>query len=288
MKTDKNGVYETYGLPPGLYRIQPEKVTGFVPTNGIRKKTESASVVLHAGGHAESNFYYDIENAISGKLLGADGKPLADVLLDLVPAESNPAKYFVNTARSEADGTFRFERIPQGTYVIVGNRDNVITAEYPYPRFYASGTDDRASAPNIAIGPGDFLDGFVVKAPRPVETVLISGFLLFKDGSPVTTGSVRFVTGDGESSLPGDAYGYPDESGNFKLHVLKGQKGFIFGYVPLNTWAFRECPDRVKTIQLETQQARLQFPATPRREIESASETSGVELRFPFTLCPVR
>ncbi len=285
VKTNKNGVYETYDLPPGNYRIEPERIAGFVPTNEIRTRTDSANVVLLANGHAEKDFHYDIDNAISGKLLSAGGKPLERVRLDLIPAHGKPAKYFVKTDYSEKDGTFKFERVPKGTYVIVGNRDNVITAEYPYPRFYASGTDDRAQAPEITIGPGDVLDGFVVRASRPVETILISGVLRFEDGSPVTTGTVRFVTGNGEVRLPGDAYAYPDKTGNFRLNVLKGQKGLIYGYVPLNTWVFRNCRDRVKAIQLETERAKLPFPQTPRRMIESASETSGVELQFPFTLC---
>jgi hypothetical protein len=284
-KTSKNGVYEVYDLPSGTYRIEPERIVGFVPTNEIRTRTESANVVLLTNGHAEKDFTYDIDNAISGKLLSADGKPLARVRLDLIPSRGKPAKYFVNNAYSEKDGTFKFERIPKGSYVIVGNKDNVITAENPYPRFYASGTEERAMAPEIAIGPGDFLDGFVVRASVPVETVTISGFVRFADGSPVTTATVRFVTGDDEPRLPGDAYAFTDKAGNFNLKVLKGQKGLIFGYVPLNTWVFRGCPDRIKAIQLETKQANMAFPETLRSSVESASELSGVELKFTFTLC---
>lgn len=284
-ETDINGVFEAYGLPPGNYRVQPEKLEGFVPTDSINRTTESANVTLPTNGHAEVNFYFDVDNTISGTLLSADGKPIHDVRLDLVPAHGRPAKYFVETAYPDKHGMFKFERIPPGTYVIIGNRDNRITADYPYPQFYSSGTGDRATAQEITIRPGDSLKGFVVRAPRPVETVNISGALRFSDGSPVSTGTVKFVTGNGEDRLPGDAYAYPDKSGKFTLKVLKGQKGVIFGYVPLNSWVFRGCPDRLKGAQLEAERSGVQLPETPRTTVESASEMSGINLNFTFTLC---
>lgn len=288
VETDKNGVFEVYGLPPGAYRIEPKKLDGFVVTDSINRKTESANVVLPMNGHAEVSFYFDLDNAIGGTLLSSDGIPLQGVRLDLVPAKGKPAKYFVATAYPDKNGRFKFERIPQGTYVIVGNRDNRITAEYPYPQFFSSGTGDRRTAQEITIGPGDFLNGFAVRAPKPVETVKISGSLRFADGSPVSTGTVKFVTGNGEDRSPADAYAYPDRSGRFTLKVLKGKKGVIFGYVPANTWVFRACPERLMAAQLEAKETGKTLLETPRIVIESASETSGLDLNFSFTLCRER
>ncbi len=288
LTTDKDGVFEVYGLPAGSYRIEPEKLRGYIATDGILEKREAANVVLHSGGHVEADFNFHIDNSISGRLLGSDGKPLVRVRLDLVPAFSKPAKYFVESDYTDKDGKFRFERIPEGTYVIVGNKDNVVTAEYPYPRFYASGTDDRKSAPEINVGAGDRLTDFVVRASNPVAIVTISGVLRFADGSSVTTGTIKFLTGNGDIRLPSDSTAYVDKKGNFSLTVLKDQKGVIFGYVPLNTWVFRDCLNQVNAIRAETEQARLDFPETTRHPIESASSTTGLELKFPFTLCSER
>lgn len=61
LKTDKNGVYEVYGLPPGKYRITPEKIEGdwLIGNAGGGKLTagEYAVVRLAPRAHAQKDFY---------------------------------------------------------------------------------------------------------------------------------------------------------------------------------------------------------------------------------------
>jgi len=285
VRTDERGVYEVYDLTPGQYRIEPEKVNGYVPTDEIRTKTRTAVVTIHSASHAEKNFYFEIDNAIRGRVVDSEGKALSRVHLTLTPAHGKPAKYFIETDTTETNGSFEFKGIPAGKYVVVGNVDNVITAENPYPRFYSSGADDRSTAEEITIGPGMFLEGYTMRASKPAATVVISGRLLFEDGSPVSSGAVRFVTGTSKTRLPGDATAYPDKDGNFHLRVLRGQQGVIFGDLALNSWVFRSCPDQLKIVQEEAKEEKKDFPESSRSVIDSAVEMSGVELRFPFTLC---
>lgn len=178
LKTDVNGVYEIYGLPPGQYRIEPEKIAGYTAANEILTEIPSVAVTLYHKGHVEKQFNFKIDNAIRGRLVDSEGLPLERVKLELVPARGKPRKYFRAIDFTEKDGSFEFEDVPAGTYVIVGNPDNTITAENPYPRFYSPGTASREAATEVTIGPGDFLGNFTVKAPKPGETVVISGTLL--------------------------------------------------------------------------------------------------------------
>lgn len=61
LTTDKNGVFEVYGLPPGNYRITPEKLAGgWLIGNaggGQLDKGPSASVRLAPRGDAQKDFY---------------------------------------------------------------------------------------------------------------------------------------------------------------------------------------------------------------------------------------
>lgn len=287
VKTDEYGLYEVYGLPPGQYRIEPERIKGHRPTvNYSSIQTDIASAALLGKGHSELDFSFGIDNAISGRITGADGKPIDHMMLKLLPAAGKPREYFNESAFSEKDGTFRFEDIPAGKYVIVGNPDNRVTAEYPYPRFYSSGTEMRGSATEITIGPGEFLDGYTVKAPPPAETVVISGTLLFEDGSPVRSETVKFFTGETETekSAPGDATAYTDQAGKFRLKILKGLKGTVYGSLYPNTWVYRACLDRLNAAKTKAvdKSGRLE---TPRRALEANADSDGLELRFGFSLC---
>lgn len=287
LKTDEHGVYEVYGLPPGQYRIEPAKVKGFMATDFVDRETPSAAIVFNGKGHAEMNFYFRIDNAISGRVVDADGKPLERVKLELLPARGTPRKYFVETDYSAKDGSFKFEDVPAGMYVIAGNPKNEITAENPYPLFYSSGTSDRATATEIRVGPGDFLYGFTVKASRSAETVIISGRLLFEDGSPVPSETIKFATGKEGEPAPGDPYTHTDKGGRFQIMILKGQKGTIYGYLFPNTWRFRKCLDRLEFAKANAIKDKDGFLET-RRETLEAVEMNVIELKFPFTLCTGR
>lgn len=285
-RTDENGVYEVYGLPPGQYRIEPEKLKGYLPQDDNFKKGDSSSVDLPNSGQAEMSFSFRIHNSVRGRLLDSDGLPLEDVRLNLIPAKDKPRQYFVETAYPKKDGSFEFEDIPAGTYVIVGNPKNEVTAEYPYPRFYSSGTDDRKTAEEITIGPGQFINGFTIRASRPSETVTVKGRVLFSDDMPVSGESVKFASGEGGLPVNNDPLGSTDTNGNFVLRILKGQKGIIYAYLwPNNTYTWRKCLDKIETAKANAEKDKDGYLLTNRLRIDSAENRADVVLKFPFSLC---
>lgn len=64
LKTDKNGVYEIYGLAPGRYRVTPVKIKGygFTGSHGL----DYAEVDIRAGAHTEQNFDFGNNEDSSG------------------------------------------------------------------------------------------------------------------------------------------------------------------------------------------------------------------------------
>ncbi len=120
LKTDENGSYEIYDLPPGTYVLTPEKIPGYKFDEG---KDGSVEVEIVAKNHTEQDFDYGINNSIRGKFYDANGKALKDVCLEVFPARGQKDKYFHEFDCTEEDGSFEIDEVPAGTYVIVVNKE---------------------------------------------------------------------------------------------------------------------------------------------------------------------
>jgi hypothetical protein len=285
VKTDAEGFYEVYGLPPGRYRIEPEKVKGFRPQNDDYEGIDSVSVELFSRSHAEANFEFEIDNSISGRLLDHDGKPLAGVWIYLLPARGEPSLSGKNQELTGKDGSFKFDEVDEGSYVMLLNDDGEITAASLYPTFYYPGTIKREEATEIKIGPGDFLANFTLKAPPPAGSVTISGRLLWEDGSPAADQSVDFrVVRPPEAGYhPQDATGRTAKDGRFSIKVLRGQQGALYGTYYASKWDFEGCPGGFEAVK-----ARVSASGdivTPRKKIDASGDIPGVELRLPVSIC---
>lgn len=167
VKTNENGVYEIYDLVPGKYKIRLEKINGYSFT---KDDNNSVEVEIKAKSHTERDIFYSIRNAIRGKLYDADGKPLNDVNLELIPANEDFPLFHIAEEYTDADGNFEFNGIPIGTFLIVINKDGKISSDRRFGSFYYPGTVNRVEASEITIGPGVFYENFTIKVPRAAET----------------------------------------------------------------------------------------------------------------------
>ena len=281
LKTDEYGVYEIYDLPAGKYKITPEKIDGFKLSN----ENNSVEVEVEAENHTEEDFNFTINNQISGKFFDSNGKPLKGVCLDLLPARGEKQKYFRQYDCTKADGTFKFDEIPAGTYIIVVNDDGEITADEPFKTFYYPNVASREDAAAITIGAGDFHDDIFISAQQAVETITVSGVLLFEDGKPAAEESVRFFAESNtkETDRRADASTRTDAKGRFALNILKGQTGIFRGSMYTYSGEYEKCPKLEKLIRAKGRS--LQDIETPPLKIEAVSNLSGVELMFPFPSC---
>jgi len=286
LKTDENGVYEIYDLPPGKYKITPEKIVGY---KALYEKKDSTEVEVKAKNHTEQNFYYQINNRVSGKLYDTNGKPLKDVCLHLIPARGKKTQYFYQGDCTEADGSFEFDKIPAGNYVIVVNEENEITATEPFGMFYYPNAVKREEAAEINVDAGDFVDNLIINTPQTAEIVTISGVLLFENGKPANDESVEFYSEEtiikqkNEKYKSEDSRASTDKNGRFTIRILKGKKGKLLGSMITYEGEYENCPKLDKLIRAKGDS--VEDIETPSIEVDAISDLTGVVLKFPFPAC---
>jgi len=315
LRTDKNGVYEVYGLAPGKYTITPVKMRGYdFSHTPVRPVTE---ITLEAKGFEEWNFTYRIDNAIRGRLLDSKGKVHEDVCLELQPARGRQPLEFFEEACTDEKGLFEFESIPAGSYLIVVNRTGKVTADVPFGKFYYPSTFSRKEASPIAIGPGDVIKNLAITAPATAETVTISGVLRYKDGMPAPDIWVKFQMDKEEKEAANEVdneeedddeendhrvrldrseepEARTDAEGRFSIQVLKGQKGVIVGVTFEIPGQLGQCPEMQKLARERAVEKKPDYPGddlvivelkSNEIAIEASGNQGGIEISFPFTFC---
>lgn len=279
--TDKNGVYEIYDLPPGKYKLTPEKINGYKFTNDGGNSVE---VEIKAKSHTEENISYFIHNAIRGKLYDSDGKALREVGIGLIPANEDLPQWYFSEKQTDKNGNFEFESIPIGKYLIVVNKDGEINSGEPFGTFYYPGTEDRKEASEINIGAGVFYENFVIKAPKTEEVITVSGILVYEDGQPATGETIGFLeeNKDSENIYKDGESAQTDENGRFTIKIIKGQSGNLFGEFYTYEGEFTNCPQIEKL--LDKSRGTTIIKTSPKK-INAVENLSGIELKFPFNNC---
>jgi len=288
LKTDENGVYEIYDLPVGKYKVTTEKINGYKSNNSDGyKSTDWEEVEIEAESLSEQDFRFTIDNSISGKIFDSKGNVLESVCLDLIPTRGEKPPYFYKFNCTDKNGYFKIDEIPIGSYVIVINEKNEISARQPFGTFFYPNKTNREEAVVITIGPGNHFKDLIINAPNTAETITISGVLLFADGKPVINEAVVFHKNVEDISqidkYRPDSSERTDENGRFTIRILKGQKGILFGSMYVTSSESKKCPQLEKLINEKGgESSGIETPAI---QIEAVSNRIEVELKFPFPSC---
>lgn len=303
VRTDADGVYEIYDLPPGRYTVAPEapagwKVSGFMPTyspgaaKSERGDAQSGDsqihVVVEAGKHTGLDIQFDVANAVRGVVSGPDGRPLTGVRLSLVPADGTKGAYLAD--RTEEGGAFEIEEIPPGRYVLVVNDDGKVSSSEPFGTFYHPDAARREDATVFEIGAGDILENVQVRAPKAEETVTVEGVFLYSDGKPVVGERVTFKAdgmdrdedGDIRGGVDGDAHAETDAQGRFRLKILKGLRGELYGSMYTYAGEFEDCPQLDAIVK---KVGELMPVDTPAVKVRADADLYYMEVKYPFPGC---
>jgi hypothetical protein len=181
--TGPNGVYSIYDVHAGSYEITAALPDGTVLTH---RGTVSglASFQIPAGACYEFNVDALPTGRIEGSVLGPDSKPLPLASLELYRVGSyKPSRSGLWTFQGST-GTFNFDHIGPGRYLIVYNRPNRIDPNAPFPRTFYPGTADVSAAKPIEIANEGQVVKVKFKLADEYPTRVLRVHLEWKDGKP--------------------------------------------------------------------------------------------------------
>ncbi len=306
--TNEKGLYEIYDVPPGRYYIQPEIPKGWKLNdymlettlegssggitvgmaeylNADRKATQFAIDVVE-GRHIAFDFMFEVDNAIRGKLVGPDGRPLKGICVHAIPPTAPDSLYgFVDC--TEDDGRFQITRLIHPEYILVINGDDEVSGRSPLPKTFFPGVGDRSKASLIKVGPGQKPDVGIFKIPKTLETITLRGFLYYANGDPVATRKVQFVPDTSVTLKTSHVfYDYTETDGSSEITILKGQRGRIRGEFYTGKKDLELCPDWSKAIIETTIPAdHMITAATEWKEVTGSRNMNDIRFVFPFNKC---
>ena len=136
-------------------------------------------------GCAGADFYAQLDGQISGRVVDADGRPAANVKVDVIPADeaaspSPQAKW----RYTDHEGNYKIDWVPPGRFLLGVNLVGSQSDRCPYPRTYYPGAADHAGATVVEVGEGQKLSGRDITLSLPPEEAVIEGIAVWPDGGP--------------------------------------------------------------------------------------------------------
>lgn len=222
LKTDARGYFETFGLPPGSYRIH----TGMT---GKLRGAEAQTVEL-GSGVVSLIFRTTTMGSLSGRVIDREGRPVSELHVELLLAGSGqlsgrPTNY-VSTSE---DGTFAFGEVVDGRYLLAVNsvgRRSLYGA--PFRSSYFPNAASSADAQVITIADGVSVDAGDFALQERYPTVAVSGAVVTADGKPVPGAYVNLTQSGGEWDAARSVQ--TDAAGRFVHQAFEGKNYTLNAY----------------------------------------------------------
>jgi hypothetical protein len=160
--TDAAGSFSIAGVEPGIYISVAQKPgfirpLSFVPSIQIDQNPPPLRLELIPPAR------------LRGRVIGTDGKPAAEVRVAI-------GNQYVNTATTDAEGAFVFDKLDPGSYGLLARANHV--------RTYYPATVDPASAEPILVRAGADQSGYEIRLQPAPRTYRVRGVVLDAAGKP--------------------------------------------------------------------------------------------------------
>ena len=290
--TDKNGVYQFYGLSPGKYSVNPEIPPNVKIKYAFRTGTTSNIIdflknqhliLLKENSCAGIDFSFSENTIITGKVFGANGNAMRDVCVRLL-LKANPSENQFLSDCTDENGQFRIDEVPIGEYLLVANHDGRVTSREPFRAVYYPGFFETHKATALVFASGSKLEDFDIHIPSQQRTRTIQGLLLFSDGRPASRETIYFRAEGAADGQDGDAHAVSDARGRFSLPILEGTKGTLYGDMFTYVGEFEKCPQLDKLIKAKGNNESLTVE-TNKIKLIANRDMVDLELIFPFPYC---
>jgi len=180
-RTDDQGAFRLYGLPPGDYYISANnrqmmmmtpnmnstETDAFAPTYypGTPTISEATKVTVRAGQEAQASFALIVARMakVRGRAINSSGQPVTNGMLMLTPGDGAMTMVMMSTSNAmiAADGTFQFANVPPGRYNLQLRPNGMPTA-----------SSEMASMP-VTVGNEDIDNVLIVTAPGAIARGVI-------------------------------------------------------------------------------------------------------------------
>lgn len=294
-KTNKDGIFEIYDLPPGKYFIEPETPAGWkVDPNWFRysasiigsenreleRSPKQLALMLEPKRHASVYIGLTIDNYVRGRVLDPTGRAMHNVCVYLLRAGQTrlgPLDY------TDEQGRFEIKEVPQGQYVLVANQDGKPSSHEPFPKIFYPNVTELERAVVINIGPGESVENLDIVIPKLEETVTVAGVLRYSDGKPVVEQRVKFQVTIPNEKVHGNVNEQTDKAGRFSLTILKGLTGELAAEAWLAKGLYKNCPKADELIA----KSGNDFVTVQSNIIKLTTEQDmyELELTLPFPKC---
>ena len=296
-KTDKDGFFEIYDLPPGEYLVTVDLPLGWKINNYMLERTSTGyeefdprakaktknqiPVRIQSGRHVALDLTFDVDSAIKGVVLSPAGRPMKDVCVKAVSTELKEGDYRGRFDCTNEKGEFVIEEMGRGNYILVVNDDGRPSESNPFGVVFYPGVTDFKNAGVIAVEPGKYVTDRVIQIPQTVELVTIKGKLLYSDGNPVVDERVVFAPVD-EKRFD-TVRQQTDATGGFLFRLPKGAAGSIFGVMYVYSGEFKNCP-KLEAIIKESGKTAHTVNSTE-VAVSGMESAELVEITFRFPSC---
>jgi len=294
-KTDKDGFFEIYDLPPGKYFIEPETPPGWklnvywlqyspsVVGNDVGKpelKTpRQVAITLEPKKHAAVYLAFEPDNSVRGRVIGPKGKPMSGVCVYLLRPEAE----WGSSDCTDEQGRFEISSVSAGEYILGANQDDKPSSREPFRKIFYPGVSERERAAVISVRPGENVENLDLVISRLEETIIIKGVLRYSDGNPVIDKSVKFKVTKGGEKVDGAVREDTDNNGRFTLRVLIGLTGELAGEEWLLKGLYKNCPKVDELIEKSGENNVTVFSNVIKLTTEQ--DVYEVELTLPFPRC---
>ncbi len=173
-KTDSEGVYRFYDVPPGTYRFSADLPTDLEMTQSILSEP-IPPVELPAGACYQKDLGALPTGRIRGRVLGPDGAPIMNVDVSLFRADRFNNEEVGWWAYQEWGSYFEFKNVTPGTYVIVAHNSDDPDPDKPFPRtFYPAALDLNSAVPVVVASGQQILNADIhVKPSRATRQITV-------------------------------------------------------------------------------------------------------------------
>jgi hypothetical protein len=283
--TDGDGVYSIYDVHEGTYNF-----TASLPARmelSERSLTGSLPPFTIPNGAC---YEYDVDalpaGHIEGTIYGPDGQPLKMASLELYRAGDfnigRPGLWSFQGSK----GTFEFDHIGPGDYILVYNRANRMDPNSPFPIAFYPGVAELADAQLITLRDGQDLTGVKMTLERGYPTHHLRVHLKWPNERPMGTVTVQVKAEHGTNPAAEKI-----ADGLWEFSLLDSGEYTVSAYQELRP---QRLPRAKKSLKKRGGMSAAMTPdcsAPPRIETSSAevsgadSDATDVVLTFPELTC---